>query len=357
LTDTAQAKKTNSAAASERIKVTFFQRKSRPNRNFSLEFIFDDVRKRLKDRIDAVKVVAPYYSNGLFRRLAIGFDAWRKQSGINHVTGDTTFSAIPLVSKRTVLTILDCGVLARTKGWKRRIIKWIWFDWPIQRTSIVTTISTSSRNEIIEVTGCCPEKVRVVPVAVSDAFEKCDKQFNKQRPRILHIGTYPNKNLPRLIEALDGVSCTLVVIGKIDAPTMELIAKHNIELENHFDIPQEDVIAHYGNSDMVSFASVYEGFGMPIIEANVVGRAVVTSNVASMPEVAGDAACLIDPFDVQSIRTGILKVIENDEYRDQLVQLGYQNASRFQPEKIAQMYLDIYTEIFEKQSSRIRKMN
>ena len=337
----------SSDVAVELIKVTFFQRKSRPNRNFSLEFIFDDVRNRLKNQIEAVKVVAPYYSNGLFRRLAIGFDAWRNQSGVNHVTGDTTFVAIPLRSKRTVLTILDCGVLRRTTGWKRRLIKWLWFDWPIRRTSIVTTISTSSRNEIIEITGCSPDKVRVVPVAVSDKFKKCKKPFNKQRPRILHLGTYPNKNLPRLIEALDNVPCTLVVIGKIDASTMKLIEKHNIELENYFDLPHEEVIAQYRKSDMVSFASIYEGFGMPIIEANVVGRAVVTSNVASMPEVAGNAACLVDPFDVQSIRQGILKVIEDDQYRDQLVQSGYENAQRFRPEKIAQMYFDVYSEVSE----------
>jgi len=98
---------------------------------------------------------------------------------------------------------------------------------------------------------------------------------------------------------------------------------------------------------MLVFASTYEGFGLPIVEAQATGRPVVTSNILSMPEVAGGAACLVDPFNVASIREGIAKVIQDSSYREYLVRLGFENVKRFQPENIAKNYLDIYTNILE----------
>jgi glycosyltransferase involved in cell wall biosynthesis len=81
---------------------------------------------------------------------------------------------------------------------------------------------------------------------------------------------------------------------------------------------------------------------MPIVEANAVGRVVVTSNLLSMPEVAGGAAHLVDPFDVSSIRSGILKVIEDDSYREALITKGFANRKRFDTRQIAQEYAEIY---------------
>ena len=81
---------------------------------------------------------------------------------------------------------------------------------------------------------------------------------------------------------------------------------------------------------------------MPIVEAQIVGRPVVTSNCASMPEVAGDAAVLVDPFSVTSIREGFLKIITDDEYRRELVERGFSNAKRFDNVAIARQYISIY---------------
>ena len=95
----------------------------------------------------------------------------------------------------------------------------------------------------------------------------------------------------------------------------------------------------------MTFVSTYEGFGLPIIEANTVGRAVIAGNVSSMPEVAGDGALLVDPTDISAIRAGIKRIIEDPEFRTELIERGQQNARRFDPDTIAAQYLSIYREV------------
>ena len=90
-----------------------------------------------------------------------------------------------------------------------------------------------------------------------------------------------------------------------------------IEYENWSNLSLDEVVRKYQQCDLLTFCSTYEGFGMPIVEANVVGRPVVTSDISSMPEVAGNAACLVDPFDSASIRSGIRRVIKDIDYRSE----------------------------------------
>jgi glycosyltransferase involved in cell wall biosynthesis len=84
---------------------------------------------------------------------------------------------------------------------------------------------------------------------------------------------------------------------------------------------------------------------MPILEAQTVGRPVVTSNISSMPEVAGSAACLVDPYSVESIRAGVLRVIEDAEYRANLISAGFENTQRFKAETVARAYAELYAEL------------
>ena len=98
---------------------------------------------------------------------------------------------------------------------------------------------------------------------------------------------------------------------------------------------------------MLVFVSTYEGFGLPILEAEATGRPVLTSNIMAMPEVAGDGACLVDPYNITAIRKGTLKVINDSSYRKELVQHGFENVKRFRPEKIAAQYVELYKQIIK----------
>ena len=180
-------------------------------------------------------------------------------------------------------------------------------------------------------------------MSINDLFKKYEKIFNAATPRILHIGTAPNKNLERVVPALNGINCNLVIIGKINQNIVSLLEQNKVNYEL-FDrrLTENEVVEEYNKCDILTFVSTLEGFGMPIVEANTVGRVVITGNVTSMPEIAGDAACLVDPFDVEAISKGFKKIIADKGYRERLIENGFKNAQRFSLKTLADEYASIY---------------
>lgn len=104
----------------------------------------------------------------------------------------------------------------------------------------------------------------------------------------------------------------------------------------------------YQECDLLCFVSTIEGFGLPILEARAVGRPVLTSNLSAMPEVAGDAACFTNPFDINAIRQSILLVISDVAYRNKLIEKGYENVKRFSLEKTVTGYAQVYSDLLDK---------
>lgn len=325
--------------------VLFYQRRPRALGNFSLESIFQDVRTRLSDEIESKTRVAPFCSNGFLRRVLITLDAWWHQKHLAHVAGDIHFAAILLKRQNCILTVLDCADLVQTKGWKRQIRKLLWFDLPVWKAARVTTISEAAKRDVIALTGCREEKIEVVPVAISEQFQRVDRSFNAACPRILQVGCAINKNVERLASAIAGIKCKLSIAGQPTSSQLTALEKSGVDFEYFPRLSDAEIREQYVAADVVAFASTYEGFGMPIIEAQTVGRVVVTSNCSSMPEVAGDGALLVDPLDVQSIRAGIQRVISDAATRDSLIRRGFENSKRFDAEIIAQQYLKVYREV------------
>ena len=322
--------------------VVFFHRKPRPG-NFSIEKIFVQIRSALPREIDWRVRELMFFSTGFFRRLISALDASLHQQEVNHVTGDIHFIVPFLMKKRTVLTVHDIGWVYRPNRFARELFKWFWIVIPLRRSAIVTTVSNETKNELLKYCKVDPGKIRVIYNPISDLFVRFDQPFNKTEPRILQIGTKPNKNLFRLIEAIRGISCVLDIVGHVDTDLIAALDGAKVKYCISKNLSETEMIEKYHESDIVAFASIYEGFGLPIVEANAVGRVVVTSNVSSMPEVAGDAAHLVDPLDPDSIRQGILKVIQDDDYRQELINRGFINKKRFDLAGIARQYADIYS--------------
>lgn len=330
----------------KKIRVVFFMRKTRPLGNFSVETYFRLIKENLSENSVVTIKEMPFYSNGLLRRLGNAIFCFFNQADINHITGDIHYVAYFLRKRRTVLTILDCGILNQSKGIKFFIFKWFWFKIPISRVSKITAISEATKKDIIKFSKCNPAKIEVIYVCINSNFVEKLKEFNVSKPRILQIGTAPNKNLKNLIPALSEINCLLVIIGRIDDEIMNLLKYHNLEFQL-FDkkLTDQEVIEEYNKCDILSLISTLEGFGMPIVEANTVGRVVITGNNSSMPEIAGNSAKIVDPFNIEDIRKGFEKIIFNSNYRLSLIENGLDNAKRFNAKKLASQFEDIYKEL------------
>jgi len=327
--------------------IKWFFRKPHPGGNFSIERSFRATWPYF-EKWEVPKPVwyeMTHHSIGILPRLQLCREAWRERAQINHITGDIHFIALALPGRRTLLTIHDCGFMRHPNPLARLFLKWFWLDLPVRRARYVTTVSEATKAEVMRFTGCPAEKIRVIPTVIPPAFEPSPRPFPKANPRILHIGSAPNKNLARHIEALAGVDCTLHIIAKLRPEEKKLLERHQIRYENAYNLTDEEIKTAYAHCDLLLFASTLEGFGMPILEAQSVGRPVVTSHCSSMPEVAGGAAFLVDPFEVSSIRAGVLRVIQDAPYREELIDKGFENIKRYQPETVAEQYAALYAEL------------
>lgn len=271
------------------------------------------------------------------------------EAGIFHVTGHVHYICLVLPKEKTVLTIHDLGFLHTRKGLRRYLLKKLLLDWPVRRLRYITSISEATKREIIFHTGCAVEKIRVIENPLPEAFFTEEKKpFEKDCPVILQIGTTPNKNLSNLIKALRGLKCRLRIIGKLDETLKAELGHLGIVYENKFGLDESEIKSEYEKADIVAFCSTFEGFGLPVIEAQSMRTSVITSDISPLKEVAGDGAHLVDPTDVSAIREGIEKIINDEKYREKLIRRGSENVERFEPRKISAQYEDLYLEILKK---------
>lgn len=309
----------------------------------SIENVFNTLIPYLK----VEKVELPYTSVGFLKRWRnIGF-VKNLNSNLIHITGHDHYLILGLPRKKTILTIHDIEVLKRNSGLKKYLLKKLWFDWPIKRATYVSTISSFSKSEILSL-GNYKTPIQVIHNPITLPITYTPKVFNEDCPTILHIGTKPNKNLNRLLIAIKNIKCKLLIIGKLDDNNIKLLEENSTNYTSKVNLGNEEMIQAYINCDMLAFVSNYEGFGLPIIEAQACGRVVITSNTASMPEIANDGALLVNPLDVNDIKNGINQLINNSKLREELISKGLENVKRFEPQKIANQYQQLYDSILTK---------
>jgi glycosyltransferase involved in cell wall biosynthesis len=311
----------------------------------SVERVFDSVRQHLPADILCQTRMCSRTSQGLWQRVWITVEAAFRQADVNHVTGDVQFLTTFMRRRRTVLTVLDLVTVERLRGFHRWLYFLLWFRIPIARARVVTTISSYTREHLLRELGSAKADVRVVHCQLMDGYVATPRVFNTSRPVILMVGLAHNKNFFRSVEALAGIACELRIIGRLDERHLKTLAESGLAHTNCSGLTDAQIRDEYVSCDMLVFASTAEGFGLPILEAQAIGRPVVTSNVTSMPEVAGDAAEFVDPFDVDSIRAGVLRVIQDERHRTELITRGFENVKRFSPRAIAERYAAIYREV------------
>jgi glycosyltransferase involved in cell wall biosynthesis len=231
-----------------------------------------------------------------------------------------------------------------------------------RRVDHITTVSKFSASDIERTYGVPPEKISIAYQSASERFHPRDKQICQEHlartyginfPFILYVGRIQErKNLPRLVEAYarlrkQGATARLVIVGKKDWQFEKLLSKiRELELDASVIFPgyvsEDDLPLFYNAAEVFVFPSIFEGFGLPVVESMASGLPTITSYGSSLEEVAGDGALLVDPLDVSSIAEALRQVLEDSELKDGLIRRGLCRSAELKIENFSLKLLDAY---------------
>jgi glycosyltransferase involved in cell wall biosynthesis len=330
--------------------VTYIFRKGSPT-IFSIEKLFNALYGHFEQTgVGVRRLELPYISNGIVSVLRnIWFVARRRKTRVLHITGDVHYAALLCLFSKTIITIHDCVVLQRGAGFKRFVLWTLWFGLPVRLASAIVVISEQTKKELLKTVAVPEKKITVIPNFVDPAFAFSERPFATDLPRILHVGTTPNKNLPRVVAALRDIPCVLVIVGQLPEAILNELQMRGAPYENFVGLDHAAIMRLYHDADIISFPSTYEGFGMPILEGQAVGRPVLTGDLEPMRSVAGQGgALLVDPHSVDAIRRGFLTLMGDELLRARLIAAGRENSRAYTLEAVAAGYIEVYQGLEER---------
>lgn len=294
-------------------------------------------------------------------RLPVPIEYWTGPIALLHAPDFT----LPPVKRgtRTLLTVHDLSFIRTPETAARGLRAYLEKAVPhsIARADHVLADSESTKQDVIELFRTSAEKVSVLYSGVSSRFVPITDARTLQgvraryglgdRSYILSVGTIqPRKNYLRLLEAfkqIDRPDLDLVIAG--GRGWLENLAYRQAQESGLGDrirflgfVDDSDLPALYSAAQLFVFPSLYEGFGLPVLEAMACGIPVVTSNVSSLPEIAGDAALLVDPYDIEMLASAITEALEDQAVREKLVSRGTERARQFTWSRAAQQLLQHY---------------
>lgn len=328
------------------------------------------------------KSLLQYYPDNRYIFFTRGENLPKDTDLVHYLYFEPFFLTLPIYKRyKIVVTVHDLTPLVFPKQFPAGIrgkIKWQLQKLALKNSSAVITDSFSSKKDIIKYANISDAKIHVIYLAAGEEFQKCqmpsirqaqDKNVKCQMLRkkyglsdkfVLYVGDVTwNKNLPRLIEAVKKIKIPLVLVGKAITDkdfdrtnpwnqdivkVQELIEKDKNILCLGF-IPTDDLVMIYNLATVFVMPSLYEGFGLPILEAMSCGCPVVTSKGGSIPEIAGNAAFFVDAYNVESIAEGIKKVFINEDIRKELSRKGLESVKRFSWKKTASETLEAYRQV------------
>jgi glycosyltransferase involved in cell wall biosynthesis len=326
--------------------VIFLMRKELPD-YYSIERLFKCVEPYISKSFDVRVVRVPCTSSGILQCLRnLAFTA-RQRADVIHVTGDIHYCAMAVWRNKCVLTIHDLCSLQRLKGVKRLVFSILWYSLPLRWAQYVTVISEATRNQLDHTFPATAGKAEVILNCVDEAFwlNRRIAWSRADKPCVLQVGTGWNKNLERVAMAISGLPVRLRIIGALSDDQQSLLRSLDLEWTATEQLSWEAVMREYQESEILMFASTYEGFGLPIVEAQAAGLPVITSGISPMTEVAGDAALFVDPFDEIDIRSALERLLRSPGLARRLSDLGRRNAKRFDAKTTADYYANVYGRI------------
>jgi len=262
----------------------------------------------------------------------------------------------------SVVTIHDLGYhyfpAAHTR-WQRWYLK-LSTRWSASAATELIAVSQATAADLRRFYGVSTQKINVVYEAHTQNSASAPAEnlavlarYHLQRPYALYVGTIqPRKNLARLIQAAaklyeeNSWDCDLVLAGGtgwLSQSLAGLVTELGLTERIHFIgyVPDAELPALYADARFFCFPSLFEGFGLPVLEAQQYGAPVMTANNSSLPEIAGDAALLVDPMDVDALAAAMLRLSQDEALRQRLIEAGYQNVKRFSWAKAARETLAV----------------
>ena len=267
-----------------------------------------------------------------------------------------------------VFTVLDLAIIRYPQAFDPL---WRWYtlvalQLALPRAEAVIAISESTRQDVIRYIGLPSDRVRVIYCGYDKGFRPIEDRellaavrlkFGLPERFILNVGTLePRKNVPRLLEAFQrlkseyGIPHKLVIVGErgwryddIFRHVQQSRLEQEVIFTGHVDA--DDLPALYCAAELLAFPSLYEGFGLPLLEAMACGCPIVTSTVSSLPEVVGNAALCVDPYDARALAEAMAVLLLQPEKRAALVDRGFERAKLFSWEHAAAETVEIYTQI------------
>jgi len=287
------------------------------------------------------------------------------------IVHSTTFCAPRFkdAKKRLVVTIYDLTVITHPECHKKLNIKHCkkGIEDAVKYADAIIAISEHTKKDLVNIAGAPEELVTVTPLAadpdlrpVTDksTLDKVRRKYKLPADYILFLGSLePRKNVAALIKAYAGLAegykkkYHLVIAGArgwLNSPVHDTIKKFGLLDKTNFPgyVDREDLSALYSMADCFVYPSLYEGFGLPVLEAMACGAPVITSNTSSMPEVAGSAALLINPLDEGELTTALEKILANKPLREEMRKKGFIQEKKFSWERCAAETLEVYKKVY-----------
>jgi alpha-1,3-rhamnosyl/mannosyltransferase len=229
----------------------------------------------------------------------------------------------------------------------------IFFASVVDKAKRIIADSENTKKDLIRLRGIAESRIEVIYPGIDEAFFLGDpadgaarrERYGLKKPYLLSVGTLePRKNIGRLLDAYSGLKPSLRVEHNLILVGMEgwLSPREMNQLRGGMAgvrwldyVPREDLLAIIGGATLCVYASLYEGFGFPVVECMAAGVPVITSRAGSLPEVCGDAAVLVDPLSVEEIRAAIERLLLSPEASRRMIELGRKQAQRYRWENTA----------------------